>query len=697
MRLLKFITGLNLVLLILFGYTASGQSDSLSLEKAIERVQSIVIYPEALNEGSKIHKLAVASSCQSCKVSSFIMMGKVCWVDGRYKSSIDYFKKALGYLPGIDSLTVKSSVYTYIALNFYYQGYYDSALYYHEKSLQVLKAGNNFKKMPRVLNHIALVYHRKGDYSKSLEYLFKMEKILEEFDDHVAEVELWGGMDNLFIDTLYFRQKIADNLAELKARLLENKNKNLFLIYYNLGRAHSQVKENLTAARYWKQTAELMEKQNLIPYWNDVGASYREANMKDSCFFFHYRFKSKYYDKCTRISKAETFQYLGEAHYYFGNYDSALNYFERSFRLNFEMNNRITLAALYRRLADTHFKLHQLKEAEAEMLTGLALANEVSLLNKRNLLKSGINIYQASGEYSKALNYSMAYTNLSDSLSRHETLFNLVRLQAEYQTAKKERDVKTLQGANIQQQLKLHNRNTILISLAAISFGFLGFIVVLFVQRANIRKKNQALDLANQEQTALLKEVHHRVKNNLQLIASLINLQSSHVTNAEVARELEKTRSRIMSIALIHKKLYQHDNISSIDLQSFLRDLIENILATFSTGKNLAKSLDIASVKVDIETAISMGLIVNELVTNSLKHGLTDASNPTLSVKLVQSNDKLVLTVSDNGSGTRGSASQGNERGFGLKLVEILLKRLSGTFETSFQNGNYSRIEIANF
>jgi tetratricopeptide (TPR) repeat protein len=334
-----------------------GQSDSVSLSREIERVGRMIEYPEALVEAGKVHQRIMTSGCQGCKVPSLIMMGKMYWVDGRYQSSIDYFRNALADLPGSDTLTIRSIVYTYIGLNFYYQGYYDSALYYHGKSLGVIKAGNNRRRMPRVLNHIALVYHRKGDYKKSLEYMFEMEKILEEFNDRATEVELWGGMENVLIDTLYFRQKIADNQAVLRERTQKNETKDLFTIYHNLGRAHSQLKENLIAARNWKKAAELMENQGLLPYWNDVGTGYGEANRRDSCFFFHYRFKTKCYGRSTRIAQGSALQHLGEAHYRFGNYDSALYYFKLSLRLNAEMNNRITQAALHRRMAETYFEL----------------------------------------------------------------------------------------------------------------------------------------------------------------------------------------------------------------------------------------------------------------------------------------------------------------------------------------------------
>jgi two-component sensor histidine kinase len=126
-----------------------------------------------------------------------------------------------------------------------------------------------------------------------------------------------------------------------------------------------------------------------------------------------------------------------------------------------------------------------------------------------------------------------------------------------------------------------------------------------------------------------------------------------------------------------------------------LGDLIENILSTFSSGMTLEKQLDIAAVSVDIETAIFIGLIVNELVTNSLKHGLSHANSPTLKVQLIEMKNRLMLTVSDNGKKPAQPSPANLEAGFGLHLVGILIRRLSGTLETSFENGTFTRIEIA--
>ncbi len=489
---------------------------------------------------------------------------------------------------------------------------------------------------------------------------------------------------------------IADNRRALEIQLKKNDLNLVAKIYHNLGVAYRQLKDFKTSAHYSAKLCRLQEKLGLLPFWDDTGAAYREANMKDSCFYYHNQSR-KEFKRVSDLARLHTIEMVGDAYAHFGQYDSALVNYTISMKMNASKNNRITMVGLHRKLAGTYLKMGRYPESEQHLLAGIALAHRVSLTNEKNLYQLGEQLYEAKGNPLKALLYQKQYSHLVDSLDQRETSLTLIRLQAQYKTSKKVRELELLKVLNSQNELKLRNRNITMLSLAMVSFASVFFIVVFVRQRNKIKKKNIALDLSNHEQAALLKEVHHRVKNNLQLIASLINLQSSYVLSPEAILELEKTKSRIMSIALIHQKLYQHETLSSINLKSFLEDLIRNILSTFSEEGKLKKKLSIASVKVDIETAISIGLIINELVTNSLKHGFSEAGCLELTITLEALRNKLVLTVSDNGPGMTKQDKTDKEHGFGLRLVEILLKRMSGALEMTFDNGSKSKIEILNF
>ena len=694
--LLKFIKLLYFVLLILFSARNSiAQSDSLLIIQNIDKAEEMLEmdFPKAKSTIAELNRVSAASTCQSCKGRALIILAKAYWYDGEYDITVRLLKQGMKFSRQANDSTSWAKAANLIGNCFYYQAYYDSAIYYFEQSLSAYQKTNNKEGVRWSLRDISLMYHRKGDYRKTVEYILKLEEMNEGLK---SEIELadFPGMGSFFSDSLYYREKISDNLKALARQLKEDKQSAASETYLNLALASNQLNEYLTAARYYVKSYTLKEKLGLRSQWDFAGVNYKESNMRDSSLYYHHKSKLGF-KKDTQLNILYTYELLGDAHFHFDQLDSALHNYNIAMKMNVKCNNRITVAGLHRRLADTYMKMGRFAEAEYEIQTGIALANEVSMAHRRNLYKSATQFYSLTGDYKKAFSFQNQYTNLADSLARLETALNLTRLLAQYKTSKKERELELLKTANEKKELVLENKNVTIQSLAIVTLTSIVFIALFARQRNKIKKKNLALDRANKEQLVLMQEVHHRVKNNLQLIASLINLQSTQVANAEVARELEKTRSRIMSIALIHQKLYQHENMNAVDLQSFLESLIENILSTLPQEMRIEKQVEIAFVKVEIETAISIGLMVNELVANSLKHGLAGIISPRLIVQLTNTSDKIILIVEDNGSGRAGYSTVETTHGFGLHLIEILLRRLSGTMQTDFQNGSRTRIEIA--
>ena len=650
-------------------------------------------FPKAKSTIAELNRVSATSTCQSCKGRALTILAKAYWYDGEYDIAVRLLKQGMKFSRQANDSVSWAKAANLIGNCFYYQAYYDSAIYYFEQSLSVYQKTNNKEGVRWSLRDISLMYHRKGDYRKTVEYILKLEEMNQGLQTE-TELADFQGMGSFFSDSLYYREKISDNLKALARQLKEDKQIAASETYLNLALASNQLKEYLSAARYYVKSCTLKEKLGLRSQWDFAGVNYKEANMKDSSLYYHYKSKLGF-KKDTQLNILYTYELLGDTHFHFDQFDSALYYYRIAMKMNTHCNNRITMAGIHRRLADTYVKMGRLTEAEEEIGKGIALATEVSMAHRRNLYKSATQLYSRTGDYKKAFSFQSQYTNLADSLARLETSLNLTRLLAQYKTSKKERELELLKIASEKKELLLENKNVTIQSLAIVTLTSIVFIALFARQRSKIKKKNLALDSANKEQLVLMQEVHHRVKNNLQLIASLINLQSTQVANVEVARELEKTRSRIMSIALIHQKLYQNENMSSVDLRSFLGSLIENILSTLPQEMRIEKHIDISLVKVEIETAISIGLIVNELVANSIKHGFTGIISPRLTVQLTNTTDKIILIVEDNGSGRAGYSSVETAHGFGLHLIEILLRRLSGTMHTDFQNGSRTRIEIA--
>lgn len=182
------------------------------------------------------------------------------------------------------------------------------------------------------------------------------------------------------------------------------------------------------------------------------------------------------------------------------------------------------------------------------------------------------------------------------------------------------------------------------------------------------------------EKEVLLKEIHHRVKNNLQIISSLLNLQSYHVKNVDDLEIFKESQGRIKSMALIHEQLYQSKNLASINFAEYIRNIMSHLFNSYTSNATvITLDLDLNDVNLEIETAIPCGLIINELVSNGLKHAFHNRDKGKISITLKQNEEKTILLISDDGVGFNIESVSSNS--LGLKLVKTLVKQLEGTLE----------------
>jgi two-component sensor histidine kinase len=189
---------------------------------------------------------------------------------------------------------------------------------------------------------------------------------------------------------------------------------------------------------------------------------------------------------------------------------------------------------------------------------------------------------------------------------------------------------------------------------------------------------------ALKEKTTLLNEVHHRVKNNLQIVQSLVDLQATQVRDPVVRAMLEDTKNRIHSMALIHQTLYESKNFARIDASSVLNTLVSRIVASYNIeAVQLNVNLNVAAIELPLSVAIPCGLIVNELVTNALKHAFAGRDSGAIDVALIDRAGRITLSVSDNGGGLVQPLDIGNVQTLGLELVTLLADQLGGELSIS--------------
>lgn len=190
------------------------------------------------------------------------------------------------------------------------------------------------------------------------------------------------------------------------------------------------------------------------------------------------------------------------------------------------------------------------------------------------------------------------------------------------------------------------------------------------------------------EKEVLLKEVHHRVKNNMQVISSILNLQSSYVTDQYALNLLKESQNRIKTMAYIHESLYQNKTFTSINFSEYISTLSSNILQSYAASSQKVKlELDIQKIILNLDTSIPAGLIINELVTNSIKHAFTESNEGIIYINLHTKDNVLFLEVSDNGKGFPKEVDFKNTNSLGLQLVNTLVEQLNGKLELKEHKG----------
>jgi two-component sensor histidine kinase len=215
----------------------------------------------------------------------------------------------------------------------------------------------------------------------------------------------------------------------------------------------------------------------------------------------------------------------------------------------------------------------------------------------------------------------------------------------------------------------------------------------------NLAQKNTQLDKRNAENELLLKEIHHRVKNNLEIVSGLLSLQAAQLDHPSAQAVMLSSQNRVQSMGIIHQKLYQKDNLAAIEMKDYFQNLSESILDSFNETNRIKVLCNMQPIELDVDTAVPIGLIANELLTNALKYAFVNEVTGEIQISLTVTGvtNELLFQVRDNGVG-KPSNGKAKGTGFGTELVNLLVKQLNGRLNIESQQGttvniyfNYSK------
>lgn len=205
-----------------------------------------------------------------------------------------------------------------------------------------------------------------------------------------------------------------------------------------------------------------------------------------------------------------------------------------------------------------------------------------------------------------------------------------------------------------------------------------------------LEKQNELISSRNNENILLMKEVHHRVKNNLQIITSLLRLQKNNLPE-EIGQKFDESINRIMTMAIIHRKLYQSDDLSQVNMDAYIKELIDEILSSHSSDRNITTTITTNNIFIGLKTVVPLGLLLNELLSNSFKHAFNNEKSGEINIELATiSNTEFKMIYNDNGAW---QTPIENHHQFGLELVETLTEQMDGSYQR--ENSEY-RFKLKN-
>jgi|GEM_PF-6400107 len=439
----------------------------------------------------------------------------------------------------------------------------------------------------------------------------------------------------------------------------------------------SRVLENLQELLI--NAKELGDSIELTDAYKDLGRYYNKLGL--------YNLSITYLDSAevlsptsrTQIEAKHSISVIKALDYYsLENYPSAHFYSQRALFYARQFGDEENIAAATGVLAHSLYKLGNKDSAKILINDLLKFSENSPAYVQINALYEASDLYELAGEYKKSLSTFKRMIELKDSLQAKTEEETIDQLTVQYQVVKRDNLIAAQKNLVTRQRFYVFSA-IVLASLFALTILFL-------IQRYRSKQKTTHLLAGKNERIeTLLQELQHRVKNNMQMISSLLNLQSRTLADSEARDVMQEGRHRIDAMSLIHQKLYMDDDISSINAKEYLEDLVLGLMKSFSAkGAPVDLKMKIDALTLPVDTAIPLGLITNELVTNALKYGLT-APQPVLQINLSQQNGKLRLEVNDNGKGIQQEKQRTNS--LGMKLVAALAKQINSMLTITSEKG----------
>ncbi len=545
-------------------------------------------------------------------------------------------------------------------------------------------------------NYIFAASHRwHGDYSTALEYYRGINSYSKRNNDSldIAISSHFIGTISMYLGNNVESQKHLLEAAEIydvvgtakqKARI----NNTLAGFYLNVDQLEKGKQQYLKAL---KQFEVLKDSTGLASVNANLGMVYTDLGEYEKAEY--HLMKQKEYNVVFPTLREMGFHhdFLGLLRQEQNRLDEAYEEHLKALKIRENLSSTYNLCESKINMGEILIKLKRYDEAINQLKDVFSFEEHESLNQEQRAYDLLAEAYEKQGDYKSALGTFKAYKAMTDSIYSKESIEIIAEKDALYNQQKKDAEIALLSKEKEISETKLSRSRSIMV-ISLIGLGLLAIAALALLKlNKKIKSKNETITKALKDRELLLHETHHRVKNNLQMISSLLNLQSKYVKDDNVLEVLQNGRNRVQSMAILHKNLYVGEDLNMVNIQHYFEGLVDSILNSYNKTENdVDLKIDADKVTMDVESVIPLGLIVNELITNSLKHAFPKdiKSKPEITLKMSEREDFYTLRVSDNGVGIQNDIIEnGKKESFGQRLIRSLSKKLKASISITNDNG----------
>jgi two-component sensor histidine kinase/Tfp pilus assembly protein PilF len=616
-------------------------------------------------------------------------------------------------------------------------GEIEKALSYSNSALAISKKWKYQEGIARSFFALGNVYEHNGENALSLKMYKKAEVIYLKIKSYnsLADCQLNMGnvCDNIsdYPNALKYYYLALDHAKKLKRTdLLADCYLNIGIQEYSLGDYSKSLKTHYKSLRYYEL---LKDKPRIADVYNSLGNVYCDQGDKKKALQMYFTSLKLAKETDEKESIANAYVNIGAIYTETGQIGKAIGMFKISLRIFRELNYDIYLALVYNNLAEAYIKAERYEDAlsvcdssltiakisrdKAEMVCSyinmgdvytnqskfdaaqsafdkaLQLSREIQSKSFiKDTYESMIALDVASNKYKEAFEHQRLFVIYKDSVNNEETERQGIITELEYaydKRAENERrkNDKAVFKLKTQNKLSKQQQNYLVAILVTLLLSAL--IVWYFARRAYNDKKRYSEVLSNENEfkEALLQEVHHRVNNSLQMISSLLSIQSDSTESEEIREYLLKSENRIQAMSVMHQLLHLGNSKLEVNMNDYLNEVLDFYTRMLETKKNVRLHSSVPSVLFHTKTAMPLALILNELITNSLKYAFPDDQGQ-IDISLSENADKTwTFTVTDNGIGFDKEKDPVKQSSIGLELVRLMTRQLNGELTADGSNG----------